>query len=229
MHCEPWKAILWDVDGTLIETTALIVSCLDQTFREFLGRSLPLTELRALIGTPLDEQILALGDPRQHNVNPDDMVAAFIRRYEQGRDQEHIIDEAVAALLECKRLGIATALVTSKNDSELANTLPRMGITAYCDAIVGADQVAPDFKPHPRSVLMALHLLGDIDPTAAVFIGDSVHDIRAGRAAGVATAAVTWGAGTEASLRGENPDYVIDRPDRLVAVLAGERLPAAIS
>lgn len=215
------QAVLWDIDGTLIDTTALIVGALDQTFREFTGRSLPADELRALIGVPLDAQMWALGDPAGYGTTAEAMAAATIARYEKGREQEHVIDEAVQALIFGKRLGIKTALVTSKNDIELANTLPRLGISAYCDAIISADKVAPDFKPHPKGTLMALEILGVVNPADALYVGDSIYDMRAARAAGVRAAAVLWGAAPEAALRAENPDFVIAAPDQLIPTLFG--------
>lgn len=215
------KAVLWDIDGTLIDTTALIVGALDETFREFTDRSLLPDELRALIGVPLHAQMWALGDPARYGTTAEAMAAATIARYEKGREQEHVIDDAVQALIFGKRLGIKTALVTSKNDIELANTLPRLGISAYCDAIISADRVAPDFKPHPKGTLMAIEILGVSNPNDAVYVGDSVYDMRAAKAAGVRAAAVLWGAAPEAVLRAEEPDYIISSPERLVPTLFG--------
>lgn len=213
------QAVLWDIDGTLIDTTALIVAALDDTFREFTGKTLPPDELRTLIGIPLDAQMHALGDPAQYGTTAEIMAQATIAGYERRREQEHVIDEAIQALIYGKRRGVRTALVTSKNDLELANTLPRLGISAYCDAIVSADRVAPDFKPHPKGTLLALELLGVANPADAVYVGDSVYDMRAARAAGVRSAAVLWGAAPEAALRAENPDYVIESPDELIPTL----------
>jgi HAD superfamily hydrolase (TIGR01509 family) len=147
------------------------------------------------------------------------MAATAIAKYEKRREQEHIIDEAVQALIFAKRRGVKTALVTSKNDIELTNTLPRLGISAYCDAIISADHVAPDFKPHPRGVQIALDLLGVANPQDVVYIGDSIYDMRAARAAGVRSAAVLWGAAPEAALRAEEPDFVIAYPEDLVSAL----------
>jgi HAD superfamily hydrolase (TIGR01509 family) len=222
----PLEVVLWDVDGTLIDTTALIVNALDETFRQYTGVSVPPEELRALIGIPVEKQMAYLGDPASFGTTAFEMGETLIRLYERRREQEHPIPEALDALIYFKRQGVRTALVTSKNDEELANTLPRLGISAYCDEIISADRVAPDFKPHPRPVLLALELLGVADPRRAVFIGDSVYDMQSGARAGVRTAAVLWGAATEAMLRAENPDYVIARPDELISTLMRVRRAA---
>ena len=212
------KAVLWDIDGTLIDTTALIVGALTETLRHYTGRDVPADIVRALIGTPLRQQVGFLGEPEQFGTTADEMERYFVRAYERSRSQERIIVEAIDALIDVKRRGVLTALVTSKNDIELANTLPRLAISAYCDAIVGADQVAPHFKPHPRPVLLALERL-NVDASNALFIGDTVHDIECGRAAGVRTAAVLWGAATEVQLRSAKPDIVFSRPEEIAPAL----------
>ncbi len=215
----PFEALLWDVDGTLIDTTALIVGALDATYVQFTGRSLPNNELRALIGIPLDKQMRVFGEPETFGTTAELMAEALIRHYERRREQERPIAEAIEALIHCKRQGIKTALVTSKSDEELANTLPRLGISAYCDAIISANLVAPDYKPSPRPVQLALEKLGVTNPASAIFIGDSIYDVQSGKAAGTLTAAVLWGAATEATLREQNPDFVIANPEDLLGDL----------
>jgi len=211
--------MLWDVDGTLIDTTALIVGALDATLSQFTGKTLPTNELRALIGIPLDQQMRIFGDPENFGTTAEKMAEGLIRHYERRREQERPIPEAIDALIYFKRQGIKTGLVTSKSDEELANTLPRLGVSAYCDVIISADHVAPFYKPHPRPVLAALDKLGVTDPRSAIFIGDSVYDIQSGKAAGTLTAAVLWGAATEATLKQQYPDFLIARPEDLLSDL----------
>jgi HAD superfamily hydrolase (TIGR01509 family) len=213
------KAILWDVDGTLIDTTALIVSALDQTYKKFAGRSLDYDGLRCLIGIPLMAQMRVLGDPASFGATADEMAEECLRRYEIGKDQETVIPVAIEALKMAKKHGILTALVTSKSAQEVSNTLPRLGIEKYCDTVVCADDVAPDYKPHPRPAALALERLGIADPREAVFVGDSVYDMQCGRGAGARICAVTWGAGPEALLRAEIPDWCLSEPEELLALV----------
>jgi pyrophosphatase PpaX len=221
-----FEAILWDVDGTLIDTTALIVGALDATLKQFTGRSLPTAQLRALIGIPLDQQMRIFGDPAQFGTTAKQMAEGLIRHYERRREHERPVAEAIDALIYWKRQGIKTALVTSKSDEELANTLPRLGVSVYCDAIISADQVAPYYKPHPKPVLLALEKLQVVDPASAIFIGDSIYDIQSGKAAGTRTAAVLWGAATEATLREQQPDFLIANPEDLLDKLSSIRAAA---
>ena len=211
------NALLWDIDGTLIDTTHLVAAGLDHVYRMFLGRTLPPDEIRALIGTPLAEQIRIFGDPVSFGVDPEAMEAEFIRYWEARRHEERPIPAAIDALSAGKRAGRSTALVTSKNRAEIANTLPRIGIAEFVDAIVTADDVTNP-KPDPEGICLALRLL-DAAPEVALFIGDTVHDMRAGRAAGVRRCAVTWGAAPRDRLLAEDPDLICTDPTDLMSLL----------
>lgn len=215
-----YKTLLWDIDGTLIDTTHLVASGLDHVYRAFLGRTMPMDEIRAIIGIPLAEQVRVFGDPAQWGVSAAEMEAEFIRYWEARKHEERVIPEVIATLIAGKRQGRKTALVTSKNHAEIRNTLPRIGIVDFVDAVVTADDVTNP-KPDPEGVGVALQLLGS-HPVDALFIGDTVHDLRAGRDAGVARCAVTWGAAPRARLIAESPELVCDEPPELAALLGIE-------
>ena len=221
----PFKALLWDIDGTLIDTTRLIVSALDHVFQTFLSRTIPPEDIRAIIGIPLREQVAILGAPENYGTTAAAMEDEFIRYYEANRHLETVILEAVDTLIAGKRSGFPTALVTSKNDEELANTIPRLGIAELVDTIVSADQVRTP-KPDPEGVLLALQRLG-VQPKDALFIGDTVHDMRAARAAGVRRCAVIWGAAPRDILLAEQPDLVCERPSELSALIGLSVAPAS--
>jgi HAD superfamily hydrolase (TIGR01509 family) len=209
-------ALLWDVDGTMIDTTALIAGSLDHIYRKFFDVQVPFDELRGLIGLPLLKQAALYGDPAEHGTDLQTVIDEFIAHYEAHKHQEVILDPVVAVLIEGKQRGFRTALVTSKNDEELSNSLPRLGIAPYVDAVVSADTASRP-KPYPDGILLAMKLM-KIDPAEAarcLFIGDTVHDIKAGRAAGVRTVAVAWGAGGRKRLETEKPDFICDDVEAL--------------
>jgi HAD superfamily hydrolase (TIGR01549 family) len=210
-------ALLWDIDGTLIDTTSLISAALDHVYRRFFGRSIPPGELRAIIGTPLSSQIRIFGEPEDLRADPAEIEAEFIRFYESNRHLERIVQAAVEALIFGRTAGRPTALVTSKNSDEIANTVPRLGIGGYADAIVSADDVQNP-KPNPEGVLLALRRL-KVAPAQAIFIGDTVHDMRAAAAAGVRRCGVTWGAAPRGALERERPDMLCEDPTLLRSIL----------
>jgi HAD superfamily hydrolase (TIGR01509 family) len=191
---------------------------LDHTYQTFLQRTLPADDIRAIIGIPLYEQIRIFGEPATAGVDHAAMEAEFIHFYETNRHLERIIPEAVETLIAGKQAGRKTALVTSKNHAEIRNTLPRLGILEFIDVIVSADDVANP-KPDPEGVRLALAKLSS-GANEALFIGDTVHDMRAGKAAGVARCAVTWGAGPRALLLAEQPEFLCEEPGELRSLLS---------
>ena len=78
----PAECLLWDVDGTLTDTTALIAEALDFVYRKHYNRTLPYDGLRALIGTPLKTQIRVFGEPEALGADPQPVMDDFIRHYE---------------------------------------------------------------------------------------------------------------------------------------------------
>ncbi|MGH7534234.1 MAG: HAD-IA family hydrolase, partial [Gemmatimonadales bacterium] len=113
-----------------------------------------------------------------------------------------------------KAAGLATGLVTSKNRLGALRGLTLVGLEAMMDVLVCADEVS-NAKPHPEPVEKAVRLLG-ADPVTTVYVGDSVHDMHSGRAAGVCTAAVLWGPFGRSHLEDASPDYWLETPEDLV-------------
>jgi pyrophosphatase PpaX len=116
---------------------------------------------------------------------------------------------AVEAVLELRARGVAVGVVTSKGREMTARTLACSGLTELLDVLITADDVR-NGKPDPEPVLKALAELGLEDrPDEVLFVGDSPHDLVAGRAAGVRTAAVSWGPFSRGDLEATSPDHWI--------------------
>jgi pyrophosphatase PpaX len=127
------------------------------------------------------------------------------------------------AVREIKAASIQTGLVTSKNRQGALRGLKLVGLEALMDVLVCADEVTNP-KPHPEPVEKAVSLLG-ADPTTTVYVGDSVHDVHSGRAAGVLTAAALWGPFPRSHLEQAQPDYWLETPYDLVELIDHERGP----
>jgi pyrophosphatase PpaX len=204
----------------MVDTTALIADALGFIYEKYFQRNLPYDERRALIGTPLKKQIRVFGDLEALGVDEREITEDFIRYYEANRDRERILEPVTAVLIEGKRRGLPTGLVTSKNREELTNTLPRLGIADYIDVAITADDVTHP-KPYPEGILLALSRLS-IPPDRApqaVYIGDTVHDMRAAKAANIQGIGVTWGAAPRISLEAEAPTFLCDSPEQLRPLL----------
>jgi pyrophosphatase PpaX len=121
------------------------------------------------------------------------------------------------AVREIKAASIQTGLVTSKNRQGALRGLKLVGLEALMDVLVCADEVTNP-KPHPEPVEKAVSLLG-ADPATTLYVGDSVHDMHSGRAAGVLTAAVLWGPFHRGHLEQARPDYWLEKPSDLVELV----------
>jgi pyrophosphatase PpaX len=125
---------------------------------------------------------------------------------------------AVEAIAELRGRGVPVGVVTSKGREMTARTLGCSGLADVLDVLVTADDVRND-KPDPEPVVKALVELGiEGHPHLVLFVGDSPHDLAAGRAAGVRTAAVSWGPFTRAELEATPPDHWIASWEELIAL-----------
>lgn len=215
------RAVLFDIDGTLIDTVDLIVKALDYTYRKHAGVALPREEIRRLIGLPLKVQMHYLDERIAGDVCHEQMEADEMAYYAANRHLERVVPEAVQAVQTAYRKGYAVGLVTSKNREELQLSLPKLQLDAFVDTIVTSDDTERH-KPNPDPVLKALERLR-VAPAQAIYIGDTVFDISCGRTAGVQVAAVAWGAHLPEDLRAAQPDYYFETPADLLAWV--EQLP----
>jgi pyrophosphatase PpaX len=214
MHTTPLRTVLFDLDGTLIDSIELILSSYRHTMLKHRGETPPNDVWLAGLGTPLWTQFRLFTD------DPDE-IAAMVETYREHNFAHHDamvrpyagVREAVASLHD---RGVPLGIVTSKKREGAARGLRRCGFDGMFRVIVAADDV-DRHKPDPEPVRHALAQF-DASPDAAVFVGDSPHDLVAGRAAGVKTAAVGWGPFARATLEAQQPDYWIDEPAQLAAL-----------
>lgn len=216
-------AVLFDLDGTLVDSIDLLVTSMEFAF-DGRTRRPPVDEWVAMIGTPLDTMLAHWAD------GPDD-VQALRARYREFQFAHHdaktrAYPGAVETVRALHASGVRLAVVTSKLEVGARRSLGFVGIEDCFTAVVGIDHTVRH-KPEPEPVLHALRLL-DVSTTRAVFIGDSTHDMYAGRAAGVTTAAALWGPYDRAQLECTTPTFWLSHMRDilpLVHALRGERLP----
>ena len=201
---------MFDFDGTLVDSVELILDSLRHATLTVLGHVVPDDVLRARVGRPLREHMRELDAERA-----DDLVAVYrehnLRRHADLLRPYPGIAEMLAGLRgRGARIGIVTSKMRPAVDAGMA--LVPLG---EFDAIVTCEDT-DRHKPDPAPVLRGLELL-DADPGTTVYVGDSPYDVRAGRAAGVATAAALWGAFPADVLRAESPDRELGRPEEALA------------
>jgi len=207
------RCVLFDVDGTLIDTTDLIAGGLAHAVKLHVGVEPPHEELVALIGRPLAEQMRMYGKESQVEA----MSRSFIEYYERNSHLEKPFPGALEMVEAVHSRGYITGIVTSKSRPEVASFLSRFPIQRYLDIVVSSSD-SPRPKPFPDPVLKALEMSGS-DPRQTLFVGDSVYDMRAGRSAGVLTGAALWGPFGRDILAPESPDLLFARPADVVKLL----------
>jgi pyrophosphatase PpaX len=208
-------AVLFDLDGTLIDTIELILSSARHAFEGW-PRGIPTdAEWVQGIGTPLVHQL------RNYAANEEE-VAVLLERYRRYQHEHHDrltrcydgVADTVAAL---EAAGHALAIVTSKATPIAHQSLRFVGLDRYFPVIVGYDDTERH-KPDPEPVRVGLERLA-VDRAHAVFVGDSPHDIHAGNAAGVVTIAALWGPFDRETLAAASPNHFIECMADLPGVL----------
>jgi pyrophosphatase PpaX len=210
-------ALLFDLDGTLIDSIELILNSARHAFIGFAGQAPTDDDWRAGIGRPLQTVL------REYAQDDETEAARLLVRYREYQLVHH--DRLVQAypgvvdtLRQFAAEGHPMAVVTSKSDWLAVKGLEHVGMADLFPVVVGCDTCV-NHKPHPEPVERALALL-DMPATNAIFVGDSPHDIESGRAALVYTVGVSWGAFSRAQMEASGADVVIDDITELPAVVA---------
>jgi pyrophosphatase PpaX len=194
--------VLFDLDGTLIDTVDLIHRSFDYAVRTVLGRKLSRSELLQNMGRPLAVQMRCFSRSKvnelleaynEHNLVQHDK---YISAYPGTAD-------TLAWIKSEKKMRMG--VVTSKKRDLCLRGLEITGLRNFFEAIVAMEDTS-HHKPDPQPVFLALEQL-ELQPSQSVFIGDSPFDIVAGNRAGVFTGAALWGPFAPALLRAEQPDF----------------------
>ena len=195
--------ILFDLDGTLIDSIELILSSMRYAFAK-LGREAPSDEeWSAGIGIPLFTMFARYA---RDDADRLELIAAY--REHQFAHHDRLVrcyDDVVDTVRTLRERGHPMGIVTSKSEYLAMRGLVHVGLAKYMDTIVGCDGSARH-KPDPEPVRIALHRL-DCPPERALFVGDSVHDVIAGNAAGVTTVAALWGAFKREDMEPGQPNH----------------------
>jgi pyrophosphatase PpaX len=207
--------ILFDLDGTLLDSIELILNSARYAFQKLDRDCPPDEEWLSGVGIPLFTMF------RRYARDEAD-CAALIAAYREYQLVHHDrltrCYDQVGETVEILRLrGHDIGIVTSKSEALALRGLAHVGLARHMDTIVGCDS-STRHKPDPEPVQIALHRL-DASPEDAIFVGDSVHDVLAGNAAGVHTAAALWGAFKRADLEPGEPNAWLESVSDLVTLL----------
>jgi len=212
---ERLKYLIFDVDGTLVDTIGLILQTFHQTLRILKMPDLSDEEILSQIGRPLHLQMRDLDWMREG-----ELFALYSRLYRKNHDQlAKSIPGVKEALAVLKERGYRMAVVTSKRSLSTRSDLKYFGLDTFFEVVVAADDTR-HHKPHPEPVLAALDLLG-AEPEESTYIGDSPYDLRSAHGAGVLAGAVEWSPFPRETLEAESPDYWVPSPRSLPDLFPG--------
>lgn len=210
-------AVLWDLDGTLLESNLSIRQTMNHVLAERGLQPFTRAELDALIGHPLRDILATRTADRA-------AVEAMAHRYREvyihsGWVTVSLHEELDSLVEGLRARGHPQAIVTSKGQEEAEVLLQDLGVAHLFDAVVGDDDARP-LKPHPEPVLEACRLLR-CEPGGAVMVGDTRFDVAAAKAAGAFAVGVLWGNGTAQSLVEAGADVLARDAADLARALAG--------
>ena len=204
-----FRVILFDLDGTLVDSAAAILSSFHHATETVLSRRFPDEQILAQVGGTNLAYQMELLDPER--------VDELVRVYREHNDPQYselaCFDGVVDVLERLKDEGRRLGVVTAKRRPAVERAFAGAGIGDYFDVVVSSEDTERH-KPDPEPVLKALELL-DARPDEAAYVGDSPFDVGAARAAGVFAVAVGWGG----IHRVEDADAVVETPEELLGVL----------
>lgn len=209
------RAILFDINGTLLDSREHTFWQFEQLTKEFDGAAATRHEISSAMHGTVDDVI------RQLVKNQDVSFVAIKKRHDelhgQALQRMQLFDGVDELLPILRRIGFRVAAVTS-GDHRIAEVLTHTGIRKHFDIIVTDNHVLNP-KPHPEGVLYALKHMG-IEPEQAIVVGDSEHDIMAGKRAGVEkTIGLVHGFSAAENLRMAGADHLIEDIPSLLDVL----------
>jgi phosphoglycolate phosphatase len=206
------EAVIFDLDGTLVDTPAVIVETALAALRESGGMARAMPEpqaIRATIGLPLTVAFSGLLGLAAESAQVEAVVAEYRRLWRANvvpRSAELLYPGVAEGVQVLRDLGLRLAVATSKVQSGAVAQLEAAGIARHFEVVAGYDAVERP-KPDPQ---LALHVLERLEaaPERTIVVGDTTHDLLMARGAGLRAIAVTYGAQDEATLLTESPELV---------------------
>jgi pyrophosphatase PpaX len=207
-----FAGLLFDLDGTVLDTTDLILQSFKHTFQVHYKREIKPQDVHAFFGKTLRAAMEFLGP---------DKVEELITTYREFNIAHH--DDLTKnfagmaeTLQELHNAAMPMAIVTSKSSETALRGLKLFNMDQFFSVVIGANECSKH-KPDPEPVQKALERLR-LSPKDCLMIGDSTFDIISARAAGVQTAAVRWTYVPWEDIVQAKPDYILEKPEDLLAI-----------
>jgi pyrophosphatase PpaX len=206
-----FPVVLFDLDGTVVDSGGIILASMRHATREVLGRDFGDAELMQAVGGPgLEAQMEVFAPERV-----DDLVRVYRAHNEPLHDELEACAGMEEVLLRLHEQGHRLGVVTAKRRSTVELAFARVPVAHLFETVVGGDETQKH-KPDPEPLLLAAERM-NARPDETAYVGDSPFDIRAARAAGMHAIAVTWGRIHDRErLEREEPDAIVDTAEELL-------------
>ncbi|KXZ17313.1 pyrophosphatase [Bacillus nakamurai] len=206
------NTILFDLDGTLINTNELIIASYLHTLDHYCPGRYQREDVLPFIGPPLYETFSGINAAKC-----DEMISMY-RAFNHDMHDELVTEyETVYETLdELKKAGYKLGIVTTKLRDTVNMGLALTGIGPFFETVVTLDDVKNP-KPDPEPVRLALRQLAS-EPSEAIMVGDNYHDVLAGKNAGTKTAGVAWTIKGAKELAKHEPDYMLEKMSDLLQI-----------
>jgi pyrophosphatase PpaX len=210
-----FPVVLFDLDGTLIDSGPIILESMQHAVRTVLGREIPREDLGLTIGGQgIVAQMQAID--AEH---ADELLEAYKEHNDGLHETLEAFDDLLALLPGLRAEGRKLGIVTAKRHRTVALALDRFPALREDFDVIVAHEDTERHKPDPEPVLHAIVRLGSL-PSKAAYIGDSPFDIQAAKSAGAFAVAVGWGGiHSDERLLAEAPDAFVSSPEELLRVL----------
>ena len=214
MLSQPIRAVLFDLDGTLIDTLPDLHAAACAMLNDLGRPPLPLESIRAYVGRGIPnliKRVLAnsLHVAEDPNPPPPEAVASYRRHYahENGRNAK-VYPGVLEGLASLHAQGVPLGVVTNKADTFIQPLLEQTGLSGYFEVLVGGDRL-PKVKPDPMPLVWACGRLG-VSPAETLFIGDSINDALAARAAGCPVFLLPYGYNEDRDVHELDCDAIVE-------------------
>ena len=210
------KYILFDFDGTLVNTNDVILASWQHTYRHYLGHEMPVDHITSCFGEPL----LLTMKRAYPGVNPQESADVYRQFQLENADKLVTIFPGIKELLaDLKAAGYVLGIVTSRTRESALRYMDMFGITSYFSDLVTCDDTTVH-KPNPEPILLAMSKLG-ASAEESIMIGDSPFDIKCANNAGVDSVMVNWRITCDETsvIDDAKVDYWLHQPSDLVELL----------
>ena len=211
-----FKGVFFDLDGTLLDTTPLILKSFQHTIRSHFQRDVTLEDIEPFMGKPLRDAMEVMAPGQE-----DEVIATYrafnLAHHDQLAGIFTGVHDAVKCLFDA---GVIISVVTSKTAATARRGLRLFNMEQYFNTVIGLDETQKH-KPEPEPVLAALQA-NSLSAGDCIMVGDSPHDILSGRRAGVKTAAVRWTSVAWNEVLAAEPDYILEQMSDLLLIVLHE-------